>query len=750
MRQKPRLSLKISRNESSLVQSIENSGMGFWQWKVGSDVIEWSDQVYRLFEVKPKEFDCRYESYLKLIHPQDRNKISKTIENAFTKGKNYTIQHRLKLKNGKIKWIEGVGNIIKNTKGKVTKIAGIVRDITSEKKIESDRANWKNRFDLIAKSAGVVLYDYQIKSGKIQWSGESIETLGYTHKEMGNVDAWEKRIHPEDREQAIGLLDKAMENISRYDVSYRFKNKAGKYIHLHDRGFFLAGEDGKAQTMLGMMNDISDRLEAEGKFQKLISELTIGVLVYDANGKVIVTNNKAQEILNYHPFGLVGLALENKLMKEDGTRYQEKDLILQFSTRSKSKKKDIIVGIEHEQQKVKWIILQSQPLTDKQGKVNQLVVTLTDITENKKYQTDLIESEKRFRSLQEASFGGIGMHDKGIIIDCNQGLCEITGYSYDELIGMNGLNLIAEEYRSFVLERIVSGYEKPYDTEGIKKDGTRYFLEIRGKNTPYKGKEIRVTEFRDITDRKKSEQKISEQNARLIAIAEDLKLKNDQLEEFTQIVSHNLRSPVGNIITLLEFIENSVTEAEKSEYLNLLKVSAEKIQSTLTELHEVLRIKQNTNIEKTNLSFFETLAATKLLLHTQIVQSNTIIEADFSACETIFYPKVYLDSIMLNLISNAIKYSKKNVPPIIRIKTEKKNGVCIMTCSDNGLGIDLEKNSQKLFKLHKTFHEHPESRGIGLFMIKNQIEAMGGSIKAESKVNNGTTFIVKFNEYNPT
>jgi signal transduction histidine kinase len=195
---------------------------------------------------------------------------------------------------------------------------------------------------------------------------------------------------------------------------------------------------------------------------------------------------------------------------------------------------------------------------------------------------------------------------------------------------------------------------------------------------------------------------------------------------------------------LLDFIEQSKEQNEKDEYHSLLKISSEKIQNTLTELHEVLRIKQNTNIEKQHLHFDEILTATKLLLHTQLVQSETQILADFSACPTILYPKVYLDSIFLNLISNAIKYGKTNVPPIIQLKTELKEGVCLLTCSDNGLGIDLNKHKQKIFKLHKTFHNPPESRGIGLFMIKNQIEAMGGTIAVESEVNKGTTFIVNF------
>jgi light-regulated signal transduction histidine kinase (bacteriophytochrome) len=95
------------------------------------------------------------------------------------------------------------------------------------------------------------------------------------------------------------------------------------------------------------------------------------------------------------------------------------------------------------------------------------------------------------------------------------------------------------------MEKILTGYEKPYDVEGIRKDGTRFSLEVQAKNIPHQGKMIRVTEFRDITERKLAEIRIMEQNSKLLAITEDLKRKNDQLEEFTQIVSHNLRSPVA-------------------------------------------------------------------------------------------------------------------------------------------------------------------------------------------------------------
>lgn len=375
-----------------------------------------------------------------------------------------------------------------------------------------------------------------------------------------------------------------------------------------------------------------------------------------------------------------------------------------------------------------------------------LIATARDITERKRIEEELKDSEQRFRTLQQASFGGIGLHDKGVIIDCNQGLCDITGYSRDELIGHDGLELIAPEYRDFVMEKILSGFEKQYDVEGIHKNGTRYFLEVQGKNIPYQGRMIRVTEFRNITVRKLAEEKIIEQNAKLRAITEDLRRKNEQMEEFTQIVSHNLRSPVGNILTLINLYENSDNEDEKAEYLNLLKESGLTTQKTLHELHEVLKIKQNKKIKRQELQFERVFQHAKSMLSAKIMEVSPTLICDFTRAPSILYPSVYLESIFLNLLSNSLKYIQPHLKPVIRFKTYLDNQCTILEVTDNGLGINMERYGHQVFKLHKTFHKHPESRGIGLFIIKNQIEAMGGDITITSQENKGTTVIVNFNK----
>jgi PAS domain S-box-containing protein len=161
------------------------------------------------------------------------------------------------------------------------------------------------------------------------------------------------------------------------------------------------------------------------------------------------------------------------------------------------------------------------PLSDDRGELVGVLGVARDITERKRAEDALKESELRFKALHNASFGGIAIHDKGLILDCNQGLSDITGYTTEELIGMDGLLLIAESFRGVVMQHILEGYEKPYEAFGIRKNGKEYPIMLEAKNIPYKGKMSRVVEFRDITSRKRAELKLKDSERRHRVIFEN-------------------------------------------------------------------------------------------------------------------------------------------------------------------------------------------------------------------------------------
>ncbi|MEP5544736.1 sensor histidine kinase, partial [Maribacter dokdonensis] len=225
-----------------------------------------------------------------------------------------------------------------------------------------------------------------------------------------------------------------------------------------------------------------------------------------------------------------------------------------------------------------------------------------------------------------------------------------------------------------------------------------------------------------------------------------LKLQNQQLADFTHITSHNLRAPVANLNSLLEIYSYAENDEERTDIFNKFSSVIDHLSSTLNTLIEALKAKvgdANENIEK--VYFKDVFKDTSQILSGAILKSNAVIDTDFSHLTHISYNKIYMESIFLNLIGNAIKYSAEDRAPHIEIKTEVKNEINIITFKDNGLGIDLKKHGSKLFGLNKVFHRHPDAKGVGLYLTKTQIEAMGGTISATSEVNVGTTFTVKFN-----
>jgi signal transduction histidine kinase len=248
----------------------------------------------------------------------------------------------------------------------------------------------------------------------------------------------------------------------------------------------------------------------------------------------------------------------------------------------------------------------------------------------------------------------------------------------------------------------------------------------------------------DVTDQEESNEQLLVQNARLAAIAHDLKFKNEQLQEFAHVVSHNLRAPAKNIMVITDFLQQPHTAEEQKTFHDLLKKTATSMVQTLTELGELLKAKDNNELERQQLRFHDMFARVCTLVAAQISHTQAKLEPNFSQAPALHYPAVYLESILLNLLTNALKYKHPNRTPVIQLNTWLEAGDTLLEVSDNGVGIDLTLHGQDVFKMRKTFHDHPDSQGIGLFIVKNQVESQGGHITVTSTVGEGSTFRIVF------
>jgi len=241
------------------------------------------------------------------------------------------------------------------------------------------------------------------------------------------------------------------------------------------------------------------------------------------------------------------------------------------------------------------------------------------------------------------------------------------------------------------------------------------------------------------------ELQIQERTQQIMQTNAELVKQNNQLEQFAFIIAHNLRSPVARILGLANILDTKNIQNPDNQFiLEKMVIVAYELESVIKDLNIILDIKKGINQNIEQVKFSEKTKKVMALLENQIQESKAKIEVDFSQIDTIQSVSPYVESILYNLLSNAIKYRNPKKVPIIKVKTEVQADYVVLSVADNGLGIDLETNKGKIFTLYRRFHDHVEGKGLGLYLIKTQIETLGGKVEIASKLGEGTTFYIFF------
>ncbi len=502
---------------------------------------------------------------------------------------------------------------------------------------------------------------------------------------------------------------------------------------------------GRASSQL-VFYDITKRkktqaklIESEVRYRKLVDNSPVGILIH-TKGIVKFVNKEVLNIIKFKDKKeIIGKSGMTFMIPKFKTGIKSRIKKVQIENKSFSRVEEqfyctdgSIVDVEVMGTPV---IYQGEPST-------QLV--FQDITERKKAALELKKSEEKYRSLNDSVFDGIIIaNQEGNIISWNHGAEKIFNYSQEEVINESLTMIMPEQYRSLQL----AGLKKFNDSkkskiignvvelEGLSKNGRIFPIEISFSNWKIDNKHFYSAIIRDITERKAIEVKQKSLNDFLIK-------QNKQLEEFAYITSHNLRAPIANINSLVQLQEMDDSEETSQFVFEQLKAVADGLYETINDLTVVMETSWEVNKETQKLKFATTIKKIKNALSRRIIDEKVNVSYDFSQAEQVEFPKVYLESIMQNLILNAIKYRNPEVTSWIKVSTETTNGYTILHIADNGLGIDMKLHGKKLFGLRKTFHKNKDAKGVGLFMTKAQVESMGGKIEVTSKVGKGTTFSV--------
>ncbi|SHI53131.1 PAS domain S-box-containing protein [Arenibacter nanhaiticus] len=482
--------------------------------------------------------------------------------------------------------------------------------------------------------------------------------------------------------------------------------------------------------------------ESEKLYRQLINELPIAAYSCDAEGKITCFNNAAVRLWGKEPeIGKDLFCVFKKITSQDGQIIPRHMTPMAIALEEARTVSGYAGTIENAKGETRFILPHVVPYIDSSGKVTGAVNVLTDLTESRAVQKDL---ELRNRELADYKFALdessiVGITDqKGIIVHANENFCKISKYSKDELIGQDH-KIISSDYHSKEYIRnlwktIAHGETWKGELRNKAKDGSYYWVDttitpfLNSKGKPY---QYVATRF-DITERKNAELILEKQNHELLKT-------NKELDRFVYSVSHDLRSPLTSIQGLASIIEDETKEPETLEHVQMIKNNINRLDEFTRKILSYSR-NNRTDLEIQTIPIKETIADIVLSLQNIANAQGISFDIDVKENSTFYSDKFRFKTILENLISNAIKYHKDcNSDKFISVKAISDDNILQLKVSDNGIGIPLEYQ-EKIFDMFFRISSKAEGSGIGLYIVKDTIDKLEGSINVCSQVKTGTTF----------
>lgn len=573
------------------------------------------------------------------------------------------------------------------------------------------------------------------------------EIIGKSHYEIFPEigDDW-KAIH---KKCLAGGIDR------NSDAYFLREDGSKQWLSWDIRPWYL--ENGEIGGIIMYTEDITHRKQvetdlrvSESQFRGVFETSAIGIAIVSLSGKWLRVNKALCQMLGHEEHELTQLTFQDITHPDDlaPDLAMVKDLL-------DGKRDDYRIEkrYKHKRGHYFWALLSVAIVRDDSGRPRHFISQITDINE-------LRVVRQKLESILEASsqVSIISTDINGTIMSFNTGAENLLGYKRNEMINVatpekihvpqevtNRSNELSEQFgesvagfETFVKIPRVHDYETREWTY-IRKDGTHFpvlltVTAIKDKDeiTGYLGVAINIEE------NKRAE-------AEMLSLLDVTRDQNARLKNFAHIVSHNLRSHSGNISILIDLLATEYPDLEQSELLQNLEKASQNLRETINHLSDVVLLNTSADDSLKDINLRAAVESTAGSVAALAREKSVLIENLVDGSVTVRGVKAYLDSILINLLSNGIKYSSPTAQqPYVRISSHQEGRSTVVCCEDNGLGMDLEKVGGKLFGMYKTFHKHKDARGIGLFLTKNQVEAMGGKITVESSAGVGTTFKMYF------
>ena len=723
--------------------------LGHWQWDLKTKLVTCSENMSDLLEIEHNK-NFAVSTLLKDVHPEDLESVHANLENTIKTKKFKSFSHRIVI-DGDVREIQVNGKVNIDKNGDVLNVLGISQDITKLKGIENKLLENNRLLNFAEQKATLGNWSWNLVTNDITWSKNLYHIFDIQEGAQISVDTLFNYVHPEDLEKMRESIAEAINKKSFDDfLLHRIVLDNGTIKTLRVSGEVFTNEKDEVIEIVGISQDVTEADKNERDLLKKNQILNFGEQISKIGNWQwnLITNNvkwskNLYRIFDHETSSGITFDIYFEYVHIDDRPKVTAFIDKLFNNKSFEK---IIHRIVLKDGTIRTVELSATVNADLSGELVEMLGTCQDITAQR-------SEEIKFRGLLESAPNAtLIINEDSIIQDINKQAEKLFGYKPQELVGQSVDMLVPSRFdakraqykKSFLVSQRVQIMDIGEDLYMIKKKGEEIPVQITlGPLQTEEGLLISVA-IRDISVERLAERNILEAKDHLELLTEELMAQNHKLADFTQITSHNLRAPVSNLNSILELYKFSEDEEERTELVEKFEIVIDHLTLTLNTLIEVLKTKSEKSIERSEVSFTKTLKKTEDILLAQISKSGTSIKCDFSQIDKLSYNQIYLESIFQNIIGNAIKYRHPERSPEITVTSEIENETIRLSFKDNGLGIDLKRPGHKLFGLNKVFHNHPEAKGVGLFMTKAQIEAMGGKISAQSQVGEGSIFTIEF------
>jgi len=735
----------IRRAEQALLKSKyrltlahQIARLGSWDFEIESNLLFWSDEIYQLFGLPKNEDLPTMAAFLNLVHPGDKVELEEAISEAISgKSRKLDIQHRL-YRGGQLRWLHQRGEIRADEDGK-SWLNVTVQDITEQKAIDHEMELSIERFRMVEMATNDVIWDYDFLTDKLIWAPSMERVFGHPHKNMREYSFkwWESKLHPDDAKRVTHSLYKhQLSGEKIWTEKYRFQHTDGTYRDVLDRGYTLFNNEGVASRLIGSMQDVTQTVNSQrqiaeyaDRLEGMVNSITDSFFTLDKNWRFGYLNPVAEQI-----FSRAGVSCRNKIIWEFFPELAKTELERTFRKSLTAKKPQQFEFLLFD----RWFAFNLYP--QQRG----LSVYARDVTSKKQEVERLRLLESVITNTTDAILitEAEPINAPGPrIVFANEAFSQMTGYKASEVLGKNPRMLQGRDSDPKVIAKIRAALEKwePVEVEIInyRKDGQPFWSNFsivpiaddKGIYTHW------ISVQRNVTARKEAETAQRRLN-------EELMKQNYGLEQFSYITSHNLRAPVANLMSILDLMdrENPANPMNK-ELIDMIELSAQRMNETLNELIKVLKIKGETNPELEQLNFKRVYERVLDNISALLHEAGGEIQTHFDVAE-MAYTSSHIENIMLNMLTNAIKYRSKDKKLKIVLSTSSVEDYTVLTFKDNGMGIDLKRYQSRLFGMYQRFHNNADSRGLGLYIVHAQVQALGGKIEVDSEVGVGTSFRV--------